>query len=358
MKTRYKENFDRVVDRYRKLWNRQMKDQILCKLSVRDGEIPRDSFMRNLPDYKKMYEDYIEIWETTTRMKDDTLPVVGPCFGDGIFGGFLGGKVTYESETAWVDHFLKNYDDISSFKYDPNNEYVQLMKDAFLYYQKQAKENLAVAAPLIANPGDLAYTIRGSDLLTDFYDRPEEVHALMDVLTTFCTECKEDFWKLGGEYEEGVFYSWMNWWITGKAVSLTGDVFCLCSDEVFRDFGLPYYQRMADHFGSGWYHMHNLGMHLLPEIVKLKNLTMIEISDDPNVKDRGFDILDWTREHAGDIPLQITCRPEEFIKGLTDKTLPGNIVYVVCNDDYQDIDDMSVDQANDLMEKVWEYRIS
>ena len=356
MNSPYKPNFDQVIERYRRLWQGQMKDGILCKISVRDGEQPRDSFMCHVPDYRKMYADYLELWETTKRLKDDTLPVIAPCFGDGIFGGFLGGKVSYASETCWSDPFLDDYDNLQSLRYDPENESVRLMKDTFRYYLDRAGDKLAVAAPLIGNPGDTAYVIRGGELLTDFYDRPQDVHALLEVLTKFSIECREDFWRMGGAYEGGVYYMWMNWWITGRAPSLTADVFCLCSREIFREFGTPYFQEQIDHFGSGWFHLHNLGLHLLPEAVKMRKLTGIEISEDPNVKGRSFEAIDWIKSVVGDIPVQINCRPEEFVKGLTDRTLPGNIIYVVCNDNYADIKDMTVDEANRLMEKVRSYR--
>ena len=122
---------------------------------------------------------------------------------------------------------------------------------------------------------------------------------------------------MGGAYDGGVYYSWMNWWITGRAPSLTGDVFCMCSREVFREFGTPYFRKIIEHFGSGWFHVHNLGLHLMPEIVRIPGLVAIEVSDDPNVAERGFKAIDWIKAVVGDIPVQITCRPEEFVKGLT-----------------------------------------
>ena len=111
-----------------------------------------------------------------------------------------------------------------------------------------------------------------------------------------------------------------------------------------------------DHFGSGWFHLHTLGLHLLPHVAQLKNLAAIEISDDPNVPERGFLILDRIKKTVGDVPVQVAARPGEFIEGLERGTLPGNVIYLVCEDNYADVPDMTVDDANRLMEKVRAYR--
>jgi len=352
----YKANFDEVVERYRRLWTGQMQDRIMCKLLVREGTLPRDAFMRNVPRYEQMFEDYLEYCRTKQHVLDDSLPVIAPSFGEGIYGGYLGGTVAFGSGTSWTQPYITDYDQVESLRYDPHNSYMELAKKCMRYYLDNARDRVAVAAPVGSSAGDTAYLGVGERLFVDFYDCPEDVERLMAQLTQFIIDCKEGFWDMGGQHQDGVFYGWMDWWITGRSVMVGADVFCMCSREIFRRFGLPYYQRIIDHFGSGWCHLHNLGLHLLPDLAQLEGLICFEISDDPNVSRRGFLVLDEVRSVLGDIPVQVACRPKEFVDGLERGTLSGNTIYIVCEENYGDIKNMTVDAANRLMDRVRRYR--
>ena len=54
MKVEYKANFEEVVGRYQALWAGEMRDRIIVRMQVRDGEVQRDAFMANVPHIEQM----------------------------------------------------------------------------------------------------------------------------------------------------------------------------------------------------------------------------------------------------------------------------------------------------------------
>ena len=96
-------------------------------------------------------------------------------------------------------------------------------------------------------------------------------------------------------------------------------------------------------------HIHSHALHNLGEIVKLDKLVGIGVADDPNVPG-GFEELEKIRAITGDIPLQIECSAQQLQKGMQNRTLPGNVMYVV----NQGVE--TIDQANRLMDEARAYR--
>ena len=208
--------------------------------------------------------------------------------------------------------------------------------------------------PLARRQGYRYYCLWGYGILTDFYDHPKGLHHLLELVTEFTIKLVEAQLELVGQFQGGIFTSWMGWWSPGRPVSLSEDEFALCRPSLYSEFGLPYAQRLIDHFGSGWYHLHTLGLHVLPEIVKLKNLFGIQISDDPGYP-KAFKKLSWIKGITTDIPLNITCTLEEFMDGLENHTLPGNVMYDLNAEGYKPVS-ITVDEANRLMQRVKKYK--
>jgi hypothetical protein len=104
-----------------------------------------------------------------------------------------------------------------------------------------------------------------------------------------------------------------------------------------------------DYYDGGWIHLHAHALHLLPELVKLDKLVGIGICDDPNVPG-GFEQLSRIRKVTLDIPLQIDCSASQLEKAIVNKTLPGNIMYMIMGGLE------TVDKANRLLDRIRDYR--
>ena len=359
MQVEFKPNFDDVVKRYQALWAGRMRDQIIVRFQVRDQEAKRDAFMANIPNIEAMFDDYIEYWQPCRRLLDDTLPIVTPNFGTGAVCGCFGAEVSFGDGTSWAEHISDLIDNPERIGYDPNNQYTNLFRDGTKYYCKKIGQIAAAAPPLIESSGDVLYQLLGSRIYTDMLDNAEQIDILLERIAEGIIAFRKDIWQLAPAHEGGIFNNWMNWWVPAGTGLLGDDVFCSCSLDIYKRFGLPVHSSLAQNYRSAFYHLHNLGLHLIPEIVKIPNLICLELSEDPNVALKGLPLLKQVRRQVGpELVVMITVRPGEFLEAMENNALPGNTIYNVCEENYQDIECWDVDRVNHMMEKVWQYRSS
>ncbi|MDY6914245.1 MAG: hypothetical protein SVT52_07315 [Planctomycetota bacterium] len=357
MQIEYKPNFQDVLERYKALWAGGMNDRIIARLAVREGAVQRDAFMANVPVIPRMFEDYLDYWRTMARLEDDTLPVISPSFGTGIEGGFFGSKVKYESGTSWCEHIPNLIDHPEKIEYAPDNDSVGLMRRCVKYYRENNNGRALVGPPNVDCPCDILYMLRGSEIYLDLVDRAGDVDRLLEKIADGVKKFRDELWEMIPLQDGGTFNGWMNWWVPGRTTMVGDDLFCSCSVDVYRRFGFPIHQQMADANCGAWFHLHNLGLHLVPEIAKLKNLICLELSEDPNVEIRGLEMLKLVREQVRpELVVIVAVRPEEFTEALDSGLLPGNTIYNVCRENYGDIECWDVDYANRLMGKVRKYR--
>jgi len=347
----YKPNLEETLERYNAFWDGEMQNRILCRINVRENKIERDPFMKNVPDIEKMYTDFENYVKAKQRVEDDSFPVICPNFGTGIIGGYLGEEVKFGYGTSQCKPILKDYGQLSRIKFDLNNHWINEANRCLRYYCERGKDKLAVGMIDTGGAIDFALVWRGSSQLpTDFYDHPQELHLLLDFATDFIINLVEGQLAIVGKFKGGIFTSWLGWWAPGKPISISGDEFVLCSPSLYNEFGLPYDQRLIDHFGGGWYYLHSAGLHILPEVVKLKNLIGIQISMDPN-SPSPFTKLTQIKKIIRDIPLDIDCTYKEFLNGLENHTLAGNVLYSVWGESYSTVP-LTVEKANELLRKI------
>jgi hypothetical protein len=347
----YKAKLEEVVDRHRKLWTRQMPGGILARIDPE--ELPFIDPLSRCPDSVSMAEAWDHNYYVRRYVNDDLLPVARVSFGSSTFGGFLGAKVTMIDGIGWSIPLLNNYEELQQLRYEENNVWIQRQQKACLDFLKTARGKFGLCETEPMDGLNLVEVLRGNAVYTDIYDHPHELHQLLEFACQFNIRFIEMQRSLLAPcllFQEGIF-SMFRIWLPGTPVWISVDAYGLCSPTVFREFGLSYTQRVVDHFGSGWVHLHSSALHLLPEIVKIKGLTGIGIYDDPNTR-RGFEELPKIRAITGDTPLQIDCLVDELEKGLRHGSLPGGIMLMIKKGV------RTVDQANRLMDKVRAYQVS
>jgi hypothetical protein len=346
----YKPNLDETVDRHRRFWTRQMPNEVLAGIRYVDELtfIPPDE---QCPDLDAMFNSWDANYLTRRTIIDDIMPVARVSFGSAAFGGFLGADVSFEYGIGWAHPFLESYDQLDELRYDPDNPWIQRQRTACRYFVNHAAGKFMLCETETIDGLNLVEGLRGSRAYTDIYDDPEAVHRLLEFSSDFnirILDMQREILAPNLYYQDGIFSMFRNW-LPGRAPWMSVDAYGNCSPKVFREFGSPYLQRMIDYYDGGWMHIHSHALHNLGEIVKLDKLTGIGVADDPNVPG-GFEELENIRAITVDIPLQIDCSAHQLQKGMQDRTLPGNVMYMV----KQGIE--TVDQANRLMDEVRAYR--
>ena len=348
---RYKKNLDQVISRNRGLWNREEPGTILAKIDLEPGATMR-MWERALapgicPDYRKMFDVFLEDFGRREFLRDDAVPTARPNIGDYGFGAYVGAEVVFGEGGAYARPLVSSLADARALRFDPENRWVQLLEESTRYFA-EASQGLCATSIVETTDGlNFAENVLGSGVFLEIYDHPRELLELFD----FAYEVNVELIELQRRYIQrfqGGYFDLHEEWLPGSCVWLSIDAWGNCSPQDFRRLGKPHLQKMVNHFGTGWLHMHNSHLHLLEEVVSVKDLLGIGILDDPK-QVPCFDRLGEIQGVTGEIPLQINCRKEQFLALLEEGTLPRNVMYWI------DSGVESVDEANAIMERVHEY---
>jgi hypothetical protein len=348
---RYKKNLDEVIDRNRRLWNREATGKILAKIDLEAGGTMR-MWERALapgtcPDYRKMFEVFRQEFQRREFLRDDAVPTARPNIGDYGFGAYVGAEVVFGEGGAYAKPFLSSLDDVKTLRFDPENSWVRLLEESTRYFA-QAAEGLCATSIVETNDGlNFAENVFGSGVFLEIYDHPRKLLELFDFAFEVNVRLIELQRKSIQSYDGG-YFDLHEEWLPGDCVWLSIDAWGNCSPQDFRRLGKHHLQKMVDYFGTGWLHMHNSHLHLLEEVVSVKGLVGIGILDDPK-QVPCFGRLAAIQRVTGDIPLQISCGREQFLRSLDQGSLPRNVMYWI------DSGVESVAEANAIMERVHEY---
>jgi hypothetical protein len=318
-----------ALERRRAFYRRQAPGSVLSIYSVAGRA--RHNHLGAIPDYRQMCAANVARFEARSDLDDDWVPLAQTHLGMGLFGAIYGSQMIWmpENETSWSDPPLAEWpDDLPErLRFDPDNPLIDLARRTIRYYREQAQGRFGVGVLETIDALNLVVALRGAtNAYTDIYLHPDEVRTVMERGLQWNIKWLEMQWNEAGPYAGG--WCTLIDWLPEKTVWLSVDADSYCKIETYAQLSRPYMQRLIDHFGAGWQHLHAPGVRLLPEIVKLRNLVAIQIGDDVGYP-RAFSRLREVQKITGGIPLQVGCTWDEFRAAFQDGTLPGNVEYHV-----------------------------
>ncbi len=137
------------------------------------------------------------------------------------------------------------------------------------YARSVLPDHIPVGLFFMMSPYDLAYLIRGSDLMLDMYEAPDDAHHLMGVCTDLFVRATKLLRQEAGEADDSYRYMWRTFRGGGH---LCEDCCVMLSAELHREFSIPYTRRALDAIGGGWVHFCGDGRHLLDSYLEIPNL--------------------------------------------------------------------------------------
>lgn len=348
---RYKKNLDEAISRNRRFWSREATGSILAKVDL-DGFLTMRTWERALapgvcPDSRLMFDAFEQDFEKRRDILDDAIPAARPNIGDYGFGAYAGAEVVFGEGGAFARPFLADLGQVKSMRFDPANRWVRLLEESTSYFAERAEGLCATSIVETCDSLNFAENVCGSAVFLEIYDHPRELLELFD----FAFELNARLIELQRRHiakVDGGYVDLHEEWLPGDCVWLSVDAWGHCGTEIFRKLGRHHLQKMVDHFGCGWLHMHNTHLHLLEEVVTIRGLVGIGILDDPK-QQPCFGRLRQIQGLTGDIPLQISCGRDELLAAMDEGTLPRNVMYWI------DRGVGSVDEANRIMERVHAY---
>lgn len=252
---------------------------VLCDY---DFENDIDSYLDDFIEYQA------QLIEVRRGLADDWIPSVVPYMGIGEFSAFVAGEIEFGRDTSWVHPVLRDYSDLDRLTLDPSNKWFVRLNYATRYIMERISKARIPLGRGYYSPLDLAWALRGGDIYTDFYESPEWVHKLLSFAadaTTWFARAQADIIASPEFHHELA-----QWYCSPTRIAVSEDISSLCSPAHYGEFAAPYTQKVFDSFGIGEVHCHAAGPHVLPELLKLRNVRQIQIVADPNQR-RPVEIL-------------------------------------------------------------------
>jgi hypothetical protein len=214
-----------------------------------------------------------------THWMGDAFPRWWPNFGAGFLAGCLGSPVRFANDTTWFYPIEKL--DFEKFKVelDRADPWYQRLLDITKLAVERWGNQVTIGFTDLGGNLDILASLRSSQqLLTDLYDFPEEVAALLNEITTIWLSAYDDLYEILSRTDKGVC-AWGPQWMPGKGYMLQSDFSYMVSPRMFARFALPDLQACSAHLDYGFYHLDGAGeiRHLdyLLEIPHLRGIQWI-----------------------------------------------------------------------------------
>ncbi len=255
------------------------------------------------------------------------VPAIRANYGTGIMTSLFGAKVftmPYHTNTLPTTYPLANIDEIrKAFLQGVPSLTMGLGKKVFetAEFYAEALKNypkiqkyLQVYHPDAQGPLDIAELLWGGEMFFAMYDEPEFVHEVLDIICdtyiAFINKWYEYF-----PANESLNAHWCSLMYKGK-ILIRNDSAVNLSPDFYKEFSLPYDQKLLEYFGGGASHFCGRGDHYIELLSSIKGVTAINMSQ-PHLND-----TEKIFEHTIDKNIRILDLPRGDYKRVN-KTLRG-----------------------------------
>jgi hypothetical protein len=207
-----------------------------------------------LSDPAVMLRSELDSLKPHVEMGDDHLPIVRVQFGTPQVASAFGCEVYYPENSlpAAKTHPLKKVEDVFHWKkpglqdglYAKVEEYTKV-------FLKNLPRGAVIQHPDIQSPFNTAHLVRGDDIFTDFYDNPEAVEKLLDLITDFMIDLVPHL-KTPISNDPDWFYDWGGLW--KGAARISNCSMQMISPEFYLKYVFPRDMRLMQAVGGGRMH--------------------------------------------------------------------------------------------------------
>ena len=135
----------------------------------------------------EMFIDRLDYEFSRRIYSGDSFPYLNlECFGPGVAAAFLGAGIDNHTGMTWFYPEQEVHIEELDFKYDPDNIYLNRVKDICKAAVDRWDDNVLISMPDLGGNLDMLSTFRPAErLLIDLYDHPEKVKELTFKLHDF-----------------------------------------------------------------------------------------------------------------------------------------------------------------------------
>lgn len=228
--------------------------------------------VEQLDDPRKMLLGELLKARRTAVFPTDAIPIVAPTFGNSFLLTALGlnQKISETGDVYLAERPSKEEverlcvpDDLAQAGLFPK------VIDCLRYYKSALPPHIKIGLYYMMSPYDLAYLLRGVELLTDLYDDPESVHRVLRLTTGLFVKATKLLKAEISEPDDHFLY--MDRAYKGGGL-LCEDACILLSPAQHREFSVPYTVEALDALGGGCIHFCGDGRHIVDNYLAIPNM--------------------------------------------------------------------------------------
>jgi hypothetical protein len=233
---------------------------------------------QKLADPMVMLHSKLDEIKRHLEVEDDYLPAVRVDLGTGQVASAFGCEIVYPENNlpAAGSHPLKSIDDV--YKLSKPSVRTGLLEQTFEWmeiWKQVVPDWIEVQLPDIQGPFNNAHLIRGNDILLDFYDDPQAVGYLLDLVVDFTVDLLREIHSMIG-YKKGWFCDWGGayWKGGGRISNCSVD---MISPEFYKNYVMPRDIRLLDSIGKGRMHYCGGNGDVIDEFLRNPVVTGIDV---------------------------------------------------------------------------------
>jgi len=269
------DRLDEVYTRYRRLHDEPGKCYPMLIVSTPAGHLP--SWEARLADPLDMLRAELDRLCPHLRIKDDRAPTVRVQFGTAQVAAAFGCAmhVPENSLPAAGNHVLTHASDVHNLSMPALDAgwYGKLAEWTGIW-KEHLPTGIHIQHPDIQSPFNSAHLIRGNDILTDFYDHPDEVGVLLDKVTDFMIEIAQHTKSMISN-DPDWFFDWGSMWKGFARISNCS--MQMISPELYREHVLPRDTRFFEATGGGRMHYCGITDAVIDEFFKAQSITGLDV---------------------------------------------------------------------------------
>ncbi|OGO80992.1 MAG: hypothetical protein A2Y21_00575 [Clostridiales bacterium GWC2_40_7] len=239
--------------------------------------------VENLPSWEERIADplvmlkaELDILKPHLEIGDDRIPAVRVQFGTAQVAAAFGCRMFFPENNlpCAMDHILKNARDV----YNLNRPALDAgwygkLKEWTGIWLENIPEGIHIQHPDIQSVFNTAHLIRGNDILLDFYDDPEALDALLDLVTDYMLDLVPYLKEMIGIDKEW-FFDWGAMWKGSARISNCS--MHMISPEMYVRHIFPRDMRFMKGIGGGRIHYCGTSGKVIEEFFKNPKITGLD----------------------------------------------------------------------------------
>lgn len=234
------------------------------------------SWEERLADPLVMMEAQLEEMRPHVQLGDDRIPTLRVELGTGQVASAFGCEIVYprDSYPAVGAAALLRADDVYSLARPSVQAGLYAKVEEFTRVFMESKpDGIAVQPPDLQGPFNCSHLIRGNDFLTDFFDDPRALDALLDAVTDYLIELVPHLRKMIGS-EDGWFLDYGALWKGGARISNCS--MQMISPAHYREHVLPRDSRLFGAIGGGRIHYCGSNGDVVADFLRIPGCTGVD----------------------------------------------------------------------------------